>query len=100
MGFRTQKTTIVYLTEQSRKSFRAALAKAGLSNRSDLVVLFWSQTYGFSWEEVISTVRTECLRLGAKLLIIDTFPQFAGLVGDQENSSGETLKFLRPLQAL
>ena len=35
----------------------------------------------------------------ARLLIVDTFAQFAGLKGDDENNAGAVLEALRPLQA-
>lgn len=98
MGLPTHKTPIVYLTEQSESTFRRALAKAGLLGRTDLSVLFWRETHGFAWQVIVASAQAECKRIGAKLLVVDTFHQFAGLEGDEENSAGETLKALRPLQ--
>src|SRR5436190_1586116 len=39
----------------------------------------------------------EATRLGA-LLVVDTLPQWAGLRGDSENSSGAALEAIEPLQ--
>ena len=39
----------------------------------------------------------ECKRVGAKLLVVDTLPQFAGLKGDSENNSGDALAAMGPL---
>lgn len=40
----------------------------------------------------------EALRRGARLLVVDTLPQFAGLQGDAENSAGAALTAVQPLQ--
>jgi hypothetical protein len=40
----------------------------------------------------------ECRKRNAKLLVVDTLPQFAGLTGDSENNAGNALEALRPLQ--
>ena len=98
MGEPTVKTTVVYLTEQPLPSFREALKIAGLLERQDLSVLPWSNALGFGWPEVINAAVKECQRLGAKLLVVDTFPQFAQLSGDAENNAGDALAAVLPLQ--
>jgi hypothetical protein len=50
------------------------------------------------WHAVADRVVQECKRRRAKLLIVDTLAQFAGLAGDSENSAGDALRALRPLQ--
>jgi hypothetical protein len=39
----------------------------------------------------------ECKRIGAELLVVDTIAQFAGLMGDRENHSGDALLSMQPL---
>jgi hypothetical protein len=99
MGEPTLKSTVVYLSEQPPASFREALKRAGLLEREDLVVLFWHDVMQFSWPEVAYGAAKECARRGAKLLVIDTGPQFARLAGDAENSAGDALRVMEPLQA-
>jgi Bifunctional DNA primase/polymerase, N-terminal/AAA domain/Primase C terminal 1 (PriCT-1) len=98
LGRATFKTSVVYLTEQHLVSFRAAMERANLLGRRDLSVLSWPDTIGLSWPSVVHAAVEQCKRRGAKLLAIDTLPQFAGLVGDTENNAGDALKALRPLQ--
>ena len=98
MGLRTMKTPVVYLTEQPEASFRQALRRARLDHRDDFHVLHWHQTAGVPWEEVAQTAVRKAREIGAKLLIVDTLGQFAGLRGDAENSSGEALAAIKPLQ--
>ena len=98
MGLPTAKTGVVYLTEQSAATFREALARAGLLDREDFIVLFWRNTLGLDWPKVVNQAVEEALRRGAGLLVIDTLPQFAGLEGDGENSATAALEAMRPVQ--
>ena len=98
LDFRTRRTKVVYLTEQPDSTFRVALQRAGLLDRDDLFVLTWSTTRGKPWAEVALAAVEKCKEVGARLLVVDTLGQFAGLDGDQENSSGKALEAMRPLQ--
>jgi hypothetical protein len=97
-GEPTLKTPVVYLTEQPRTSFEVALKRAGLLGRPDLIVLFWHKVIGLPWHVIAHGAIEECKRRGARLLIVDTGPQFAQLSGDAENNSGDALKATQPLQ--
>jgi hypothetical protein len=50
------------------------------------------------WPIVARAAIEECKRQNAKLMVVDTGPQFAKLVGDSENNSGAVLQALQPLQ--
>jgi len=41
-----------------------------------------------------------CRKVGARVLVVDTLPQFAGLRGDAENNAGDALEAIGPLQLL
>jgi hypothetical protein len=92
------KTPIVYLTEQPSTSFNEALRRANLAGRPDFIVLFFHDTIGASWPDVVDAAFREMEARRAKVLVIDTLPQFARLRGDSENSSGEALAAIEPLQ--
>lgn len=98
LGGSTTKTSAVYLTEQPKVSFHEMMKKAGLWGREDFIVLPWYSTVGSSWESVAQAAVDQCQRRGAKLLVIDTLPQFANIVGDHENNSGDAMTAMRPLQ--
>ena len=98
LGEATTKTKVIVLTEQPPASLRAALERADLLGRRDLFILFWQETIGMSWHSIARRAVQECKRRGAKLLIVDTLAQFAGLAGDSENTAGAALEALRPLQ--
>ena len=94
----TLQTGVVYLTEQSPTSFRVALSRAGLLERDDVVVLFWRDTTGVAWPDVVADAVAECQRRGFGLLAVDTLPRFAGLRGDAENNAGDADAAMAPLQ--
>jgi hypothetical protein len=98
LGKPTLKASTVYLTEQPSGSFRQATERAGLLGRNDFHVLLHNETRMASWPEIVSAAVAECEGIGASILVIDTLPQFAGLIGDSENNSGDALAAMLPLQ--
>lgn len=97
-GRRTARTPIVYLSEQPDASLREALDRAQLLHCTDLHVLAWHQAARIPWPSVVAAVVEHCRRVGARLLIVDTLGQFAGISGDSENEAGAALAAMRPLQ--
>jgi hypothetical protein len=97
LGSGTSRGPIVYLTEQSDPTFRSALGRAGLGGSENLLILTWSQVSRQPWPDVVRAAVTECKRIGAVLLIVDTIGQFTGLVGDAENNAGDALGAMQPL---
>ena len=99
LGEPTEKTPVVYLTEQPPATFKIALKRAGLIGSEDFIFLCWGDTLGSFWQEVAHKATEECKRRGAKVLVVDTLAQFAGIEGDGENQAGRALEAMRPLQA-
>lgn len=99
LGEPVQQTGVVYLTEQSDATFREGLRRAGLLDADDLQVLCWADARGLGWDVVVAEAVAFAVSVGAALLIVDTLPQWAGVAGDGENSSGEALRAMAPLQA-
>lgn len=98
MGEPTMKTRVVYLTEESKTTFRAALRRASLLESDDFVALFWHEIHGKPWCQVVEAAVEECNRRRADLLVVDTLGQFASIQGDGENNAGEALAAVQPLQ--
>ncbi len=98
MGRPTKKTGVIYLSEQPAQSFREALRRADLLDRDDFTTLFWHDTVGIQWSEVMRLTVSEAKKRGAGLIVVDTLPQFAGLRGDSENNTGDALRAVQPLQ--
>jgi hypothetical protein len=106
LGEKTIKSGIVYLTEESRSTFSVALTRAGIDESADLHLLFWretnslvsSETAGTIWRQIVTGAITHAKRKNARVLVIDTFAQFARLMGERENSAGDVLEAMEPLQ--
>jgi len=106
LGEPTKQSAIVYLTEESRTSFRAAIDRAGIGESDDFHLLFWRETHqlqdradlGTVWEQIIDNAVQYAENKGAAVLVVDTFAQFARLVGDRENIAGDVLSAMWPLQ--
>ncbi len=94
----TEKTRVVYLTEQSDTTFREALARAGLLEREDFWILSWHDAVGVSWPDVVKAAVEKCHEVGASVLVVDTLGQWTGIRGSGENDAGEALAAIQPLQ--
>lgn len=99
LGQRTMRSPIVYLTEQPPSSWRQALGRAGLLGRQDFYCLYFKDIRSVAWGLVANEAVAHCKRIGAKLLVVDTLSQFAGINEDKENNSGDALQAMGPLQA-
>ena len=98
LGYPTIKGPVVYLTEQASASFRAALDRAGLLEADDFHVLSWPKVSRFTWPDVMTAAVTKALEVGARVVIVDTLGQWAGIKGDAENDAGSALAAVQPLQ--
>ena len=99
LGRDASQTPVVYLTEQPVANFyNGYLRPLGIHASDDLHILHGYLVAGVAWPDLVAAAVEKCLATGARVLIIDTFLYFAGLVGDQENSSGAVQEALRPLQ--
>jgi hypothetical protein len=99
LGEPTQPSPILYLSEQTRATFREALRRADLIGHPDFRYLLFGTTLGVPWPKVVAAARAEARRIGAKMLCVDTLGQWARLKGDAENSAGAALEAMAPLQA-
>jgi hypothetical protein len=96
----TARSPVVFLTEQTEITFREALRRARLLDRDDLLVLSRWETRSRTWPLIAKLALEEARRIDARLLVVDTLAQFAGLQGDAENNSGDALAALEPLQRI
>ena len=99
LGHSTRRSPVVYLSEQTSRSLGPALDRAGIVDSEDLHLLFYPDNSRLSWRAVAEDAIERCRLVGARLLVIDTLPQFAKLRGDAENSSGDVLAALEALDA-
>ncbi|MDP9355364.1 MAG: AAA family ATPase [Chloroflexota bacterium] len=99
LGKPTSRTPVVFLTEQADSSLREAMRRADLLDRDDFVVLSYYDARHLAWPEIVAATVAHARTIGARLIVVDTLPQWAGIRGEGENSSGEALRAMEPLQA-
>jgi hypothetical protein len=92
------RSPVVFLSEQNDTTLRESLERAHLLEHPDLHIAQWAANRGFGWEAAVASARARCVALGAKMLVIDTLPQWAGIRGESENQSGPMLRAMEPLQ--
>jgi hypothetical protein len=98
LGNPTVARPVIYMTEQPKTSFKEALRRARLTEQKNFHVVVWGETIGLPWDDVASQVITRAIELNG-LIVVDTLPQFADIRGDGENSVGEALAAMEPLQS-
>ncbi len=97
IGRPTKKGVVVYLTEQTKGSFKMSARRTGVLANPDVHLLLRSLVWSHEWADIIREAIAYCLEIGAVLLIIDTLGRWASLLGDTENDSGPALEIMQPL---
>lgn len=99
LGLATSKGAVVILTEERPPSFRSALGRWGLLDSDDVHVLYRREARGMEWPDIIAAAVGKCLEVGAVLLVIDTFADWAQFGADQENDAGAASEAMLPVQS-
>jgi len=97
LGEPTTPRCVIYLTEQPENSFKMALQRARLLQQENMYVVFWNEAHNRSWDSLMSQVTSRALALDA-LVVVDTLSRFTFIQGDGENTTGEALAAIKPLE--
>lgn len=98
IGLPTTEAKVLYLTEQGN-NFVEALRKAGLDkDNAGFFVVQHKDVRGVQWKELLLKAVKECERRGVGILVVDTFAAFSGIVGVEENNSGDIRDKMQPLK--
>ncbi len=98
LGGGVQRRPVVYLTEETETTFAQAMRRAGLFGCADF---HWMTRYDVArvmWADTVTLATQKAAEVGATLIVVDTAPTFMDFKGDAENSTGEVLQAMRPLQ--
>lgn len=99
LGWPTERTRIVLLSEMHDTPLIQLLHRTGLAETDDLRILKWADSRLVRWPDVVADSIAECAEFGAAAFVTDTLPQWAGIRGDSENDAGAALAAIEPLQA-
>ncbi len=99
LDLKTKRVPVLYLTEQTRASFKTKLDAVGrLVRCDDFRILFIVDFIGSGWDEICEAIRAEVRKWGIGLIVVDTLSDWAHLT--DENDSAEALRVTRPLRAI
>ena len=98
LGLPTKAVPVLYLTEQTKRSFRDKLRTAGITDGDDFRVFYITDFVGWHWPEICECVREECRCYEIGLLVVDTLSKWAKIT--DEDSAAEALRVVGPLQVI
>ena len=96
-GQSAERGAVLYLTEERIPTFVAALARFGLTQETDLHVVLRQDATRLTWPEIIDQAIEQARLVHAHTVVIDTLSDWAGIAGDEENSTGAALDAMRPV---
>jgi hypothetical protein len=90
---------VIYLTEMDVQTLNPYLARHHMNDSDHLHVMTFSTmvTEGASWDDALRGAVEAAIDVGSAVVIVDTFSRMAGLIGEQENSSGAIMEKMVPL---
>lgn len=94
-GQAVRQAVTLFLTEEPRAAIAEKVRRFGLGG---ILTVTRPGAHGLDWESIIEKAVEAALLQGAQVLIVDTLCGWAGLVGDEENSSGAVSAAIRPLR--
>jgi hypothetical protein len=91
---------VLYLTEQTPASFNPQMARAGLDVEPGFRIIFHKDVaeLGLTWADVGELALRKTAGTDIELVIVDTYPQWVGFVGEEEQGSGPALVALRVVE--
>jgi len=92
---KTERTSVVYLTEMPRADILPQLKEAGLLEREDVQLLLWHDVPHLSWPDVVDAAIVRCRNMKARMLVVDTFSNWARI--EDENKAGDVLLAFAPI---
>ena len=98
LGGGVQRRPVVYLTEETETTFAQAMRRAGLVGCADFHWMTRYEVARVTWADTVTLATQKAAEVGATLIVVDTAPTFMDFKGDAENSTGEVLQAMRPLQ--
>lgn len=98
LGEPVKEARVLYLSEQGN-NFGQAIEDAGLGLDDDgFAVVQHRDVRGEEWANLVEKAVKVCERNRYHVLVVDTFAAFAGLVGSEENNSGDIRERMEPLK--
>lgn len=95
--FESQQGAVVLLTEERPGSLLLACEDAGITDDDNLRVLLRDEHDGDEWGPLIAQAANAARDMGARLLVVDTFYEWAGV--DDENDAAQVRRAMDAVNA-
>ncbi len=96
LGFKTTPGHVIYLTEDPLDAWSEKNARWRLDDTVHWIP--YHRMYGKKWEAILDYALNQVAKFSAIAVVVDTYAQWMGLVGDQENNAGDVLRVVTPLK--
>lgn len=89
VGRGVSKEKILYLTEMAPDNWKDYQHHAGIKSGDGLRTVFKKDAWDVPWDSLIAAAGEMCASEGRGVLVIDTFAEFSGIRGTEENNAGD-----------
>ena len=102
LGEKVAGGPVLYCTEERVGTFLDALKRTGNYETSENlhVLLLHDAAWRLPWADTTAEIQRLADEIGARFVVVDTLSKWAGLSGDDEQSSGIAMSTMTPLQHL
>ncbi len=89
VGRSVSKEKILYLTEMAPDNWKDYQHGAGIKSGNGLRTVFKKDAWDVPWDSLIAAAGEMCAQEERGVLVIDTFAEFSGIRGTEENNAGD-----------
>jgi hypothetical protein len=98
IGRNVSKERVLYLTEMAPDNFKDYLQNATIRKGDDFRTVFKKDVWDVPWDALIEAAGQKCANEGRGVLVVDTFAEFSGIRGTEENNAGDVHEKLSALR--
>ncbi|MBA3424111.1 MAG: AAA family ATPase [Rubrobacter sp.] len=98
VGREVNQERVLYLTEMAPDNFKDYLYNASNRKGDDFRTVFKRDVWDMKWDELIATAGQMCADQERGVLVVDTFAEFSGIRGTEENNAGDVHEKLSALR--
>ena len=100
LGRKTERTRVLYVSEENRKPLRIEVARAGLADSPYVEFVPLDLHAGIPWREKMEIIEGTAVDKICAGCIVDTFFECVGATKEQENDAGFCADAVRPVREM
>jgi hypothetical protein len=98
IGREVNQQRVLYLTEMAQDNFKDYLHHASIRKGDDFRTVFKRDVWDVPWDQLIEAAGRMCADQERGVLVVDTFAEFSGIRGTEENNAGDVHEKLSALR--